>query len=75
MNAAISVMAVFKVRLSFSGMIFETGLSLHFTGLQLSGTGGLFLLVPFVEFMRYRFSCLKAKAILTLFVLKVKRFL
>ena len=36
-NAAISVMAVFKVRLSFSGMIFETGLSLHFTGLQLSG--------------------------------------
>ena len=61
MNAAISVMAVFKVRLSFSGMIFETGLSLHFTGLQFSeDRGGLFLLVPFVEFMRYRFSCLKS---------------
>ena len=40
MNAAISVMAVFKVRLSFSGMIFETDLSLHFTGLQLSGDRG-----------------------------------
>ena len=39
MNAA-SVMAVFKVRLSFSGMIFETDLSLHFTGLQLSGDRG-----------------------------------
>ena len=40
-------------------MIFETGLSLHFTGLQFSeDRGGLFLPVPFVEFMRYRFSCL-----------------
>lgn len=49
MNTARSVMAVFKVRFSFSGMILETGLSLHFSPDCSSGDSGTVLLVPLLN--------------------------
>ena len=64
MNAAISVMVCDGV---FKGSAFLLGddirnrsvAAFHRTA-ALWGQRGLFLLVPFVEFMRYRFSCLKS---------------